>query len=486
MRTALLFIPSALVVLAMVLHSLKVRGKRETLLFFLFGFLFGVLRGNIIWWITTVHFGGRFPYVFTNKVFGVFHDSFQADIGWILTVYLGWCFAERLLARTQERARSLFHTVSLAALFATALSYAVESSAIALGWWNWNLGVKSRFLIDVPIAGIAAWFSVPIDFFLPFLALARFARRGVWHWATLAIFPLHMLVHLSNDRLSESVPITPFNLFYWVAALFALLAPLRRPTELPPSVGLRSGWIARLPGWVATAVPAFAVTVVLGVLLIADLLIARDPHLLYSLAPVSFLTAMVYIPAPGWVWLGLAAGAAVVGGKLLWPLLLVAALIVLWRGEWKLPRSARRLLLIGLPIVLTIPFWLDARARDQIDRQYGDTCSRALAAAKRGDLAGSVRLYDSAIALRPHNVRAYEEQAQVLVHQQDYRRAEATYRRLLELRPISPELMTNLGNVLYLQGRQDEAIEAYRTALRFDPAYATARETLRKLGRSTD
>jgi len=487
----LLFFPSTLVVVAMVLHSLKVRGTRETWLFFLFGLLFGVARGNIIWWITTVHFGGRFPYIFTNRLLGIFHDSLQADIGWILTVYLGWCFAERLLARVKGRERSLAHLVSLTALFATALSYAVESTAMALGWWNWNLGVKSRFLVDVPIAGVAAWFSVPIDFFLPFLLMVRMRGRvsAGWRWASLLIFPLHMLVHLSNDRLSAAVPITPFNLFYWVAMLLALVAPLAlvdargRAIELPESTPSSKGSFAqRLPNWIASAVPATSIAIVIGVLLVSDLVIARRPELLYSLAPLMLLTAMVYLPVRRWIVLLAAVGIAFAQPRLLWPLVAVAGLITAWSAEPRLSRTARRAIVLALPVLLSVFFLRDARARDRIDRQYGEACARGAALARRGEYEASIASYEAAIRLRPDQVRALEEVAQVEVQKQDYLRAEATYRKLLQLRPISPELMNNLGNVLVLQGRQAEAIEAYRTALRFDPNYRAARLTLERLG----
>ncbi len=485
MRTLLLFLPSALVVLAMVLHSLKQRGARETWLFFGFGLLFGVLRGNIIWWITTVHFGGRFPYIFTNKLLGIFHDSLQADIGWILTVYLGWCFAERLLARVTGRERSLFHTVSIAALFATALSYAVESTAIALGWWNWNLGVKSRFLIDVPIAGIAAWFSVPIDFFLPFLLLARMRGRVAdgWRWAALLIFPLHMLVHLSNDRVGAALPVTPFNLFYWLAALAALVLPMTRTVELPAyPTAKRGSFAARLPTWLVPVVPALSIAIVLGVLLVSDLVIAKRPALLYSLAPLVLLTAMVFVPLRPWIFLAVTLPLGLIGGKLLWPLPFVALLVWIWTEERRLAPLPRRAIVSALPLLLSIFFLRDARARDAVDRRYGEACALGASLARRGELEGAVRSYDDAIALSPHNVRALEEVAQVHLQRKDYARAESTYRRLLELRPISPELMNNLGNVLMLQGRQPEAIEAYRTALRFDRTYRPARAMLEQLG----
>jgi len=81
---AILVIPALVVVLGLVVPSLKFRGRRETLIFFLAAAVFGILRGNIIWWITTVHFEGKFPYIFQRQLLGVYHDSFNADAGWIL------------------------------------------------------------------------------------------------------------------------------------------------------------------------------------------------------------------------------------------------------------------------------------------------------------------------------------------------------------------------------------------------------------------
>jgi tetratricopeptide (TPR) repeat protein len=52
--------------------------------------------------------------------------------------------------------------------------------------------------------------------------------------------------------------------------------------------------------------------------------------------------------------------------------------------------------------------------------------------------------------------------------------AEAGYRRALELWPSSGQVMTNLGNVLAMGGRTDEALELYRRAGAVDPSAAAA------------
>lgn len=474
MRTALLFIPSLVVVLAFVWHSLVVRGRRETLIFFSFGLLFGILRGNIIWWITTVHFGGRFPYIFKNRLFGFFHDSLQADIGWILTLYLGYCFAERALRASPSRDRSLWHIVSIAALFAVCLSYAVESTAMALGWWNWNLGVKSRFWLDVPVAGVAAWFSVPCDFLLAFLLWVRGSKRArLGSLFALAVFPLHMLVHLSNERVSSAVPVTPFNLWYWVTALLVFALPFGRSVLLKPYPTAPPRWTELLPG--------FGIGVVLCVLLFADLFLAQRPLLLVSLVPLALFVAHVYWRWGG-IWiLGLSLLGALIGGRLFWLPAVVSALLLLWTKEGRFREPIRRGLAVGVPLLATVLFLSDARARDRVDREYTRFCVRAQQLAQRGELEASVREFERAQSLRPHSVRAFEGAALVQVQRKDYGAAEKTYQRLLELRPISPEVMHNLGNVYLLRGERERALGAYRKALEFDPNYPAAKQSIARL-----
>lgn len=490
MRTALLFLPSTLVVLLLVWHSLKTRGARETWTFFLFGLLFGVLRGNIIWWITTVHFGGRFPYVFTNRVFGFWHDSLQADIGWILTLYLGYTFAERILARVSGRERSLTHTLALAALFAVCLAWGVESTAIALGWWGWNLGTETRLLaIDVPMAGIAAWFSVPIDFLLSYLLWLRMTTR--WRgraWLSLTVFPLHMLVHLSNDRISALLPLTPFNLWYWITAIVVLIAPLAGAPSMQPS---RAPGKPAVRSWI-DVVPGVAIAIVLLVLAVADLFVARKPLLLVSLVPLAVFSLFALCPlpigrapVPVWrdaaPWSGLAILATAIRPLAFWPAALVAALCSAWTSESRWRASIRRTVVWLLPAVATVCFWLDARERDQVDRAYGQFIAKGTALAARGDAAGAFHEFDSAALLRPHNVRAFEEATRVALTTKDYARAERELLRLLELRPISPELMNSLGNVYLLQGDAVRARRAYEKALEFDPRYEPASTSLRRL-----
>jgi Flp pilus assembly protein TadD len=49
-------------------------------------------------------------------------------------------------------------------------------------------------------------------------------------------------------------------------------------------------------------------------------------------------------------------------------------------------------------------------------------------------------------------------------------------RRPLRIDPTNADIYNNLGNVLAMQGRSDDARSRYETALRYDPAFAQAHE----------
>ena len=78
MKTLLLFVPSAVAIAALMWHAWSYRGRRIALSFFISAFLFGVVRGNVIHWITVESQGGVMPYVFTQPVVQIFSASLQA------------------------------------------------------------------------------------------------------------------------------------------------------------------------------------------------------------------------------------------------------------------------------------------------------------------------------------------------------------------------------------------------------------------------
>jgi Tfp pilus assembly protein PilF len=59
--------------------------------------------------------------------------------------------------------------------------------------------------------------------------------------------------------------------------------------------------------------------------------------------------------------------------------------------------------------------------------------------------------------------------------------AAAEYRAALRSKPGSPEIHSNLGAVLALQGQQQQAMEEFNEALRLDPNFTQAKERLKAL-----
>ena len=180
MKTLLLFVPSAVAIAVLMWHAWSHRGRRIALSFFISAFLFGVVRGNVIHWITVESQGGVMPYVFTQPVVQIFSASLQAVIGWIFALYVSWWLAERVLARIPALKGDLMATVGMTCVGMAAVGYGVEGGAAAAGWWVWSIPTHNRFFVGVPTVGIAEWFAVGFEFFIPyFLAFCTPYRRRV-------------------------------------------------------------------------------------------------------------------------------------------------------------------------------------------------------------------------------------------------------------------------------------------------------------------
>lgn len=488
-RMAILVLPAAAVVLGLIVHSLKFRGAKDTLYFFIAATLFGIARGNIIWWITTVHFESKFPYIFQKQLLGVYHDSLTADAGWIICLYLGSYFAFRISERLPQIRGKLFPMVSLACLFNACLSYAVEATAITMGWWQWNLSTKSAILSDVPIVGIIAWFSVGFDFLIPYYTIRHYKKPGQWWpYLTLLILPLHMGCHLLGGRVSDMFPITPYNIWHWGMVLATLCLPFLSGIKMhrPWLPALKQAGRRRQGGAHdrISMLPPVGLGVVAAVLLISDLGITRDPALLVSKTPLA-LYAMLAVHSINPIWLLAGAGAlAALGGRLFLPPLLV---LFFYFGLWGKALWSRfgwlKPLYVLVPLLLTGVYYDWNRDRNEVDARYGSLIRRGLESSESGDIDGAIGGFERAAVLKPNSLPAYQNLSILYSRIKRYDDAERTLRKMLELRPISEEVHANLGNVYLLRGDLDEAERWFQMALKINPSHEYSRRMIGEVDR---
>ena len=491
-QMAILVLPAFCVLVGLIVHSLKFRGRRDTLYFFIAAALFGIIRGNVIWWITAVHFQGKFPYVFQNRVMGVYHDSFTADAGWIVCTYLGVFLAWRIADRIPWARGRVFALVSLSCLFNVGLAYAVESTAITMGWWEWTISTKSAVLRDVPLAGIEAWFSIGIDFLLPYLLIRHVRRPGQWWpYLSLLIFPGHMLTHLSNQRVSALLPVVPYDIYYFLLFMAVLVLPfvseLRLARTFFPERALgrdkQGAPIRGIKPFLERSIPFFGLGVVVGVLLFCDLVLHRNPSLLVAKIPLGLYTLLAVPALPPLAVLILAAILPVFLGVFLLPPIMIPLFFFALRGRSLWPRRPwLRWAYVAVPLVLTAWFYVWSHQRDEVDRRYWALIQNAKVVAATNPSGADQELVQ-AVNLKPYSLPAHEARVMLAFQTKNYDQAEAILKHMLELRPISEEISANFGNLYLLRGNYDEAERWFKKALAINPQHAYSREMLQNLDR---
>ena len=97
---------------------------------------------------------------------------------------------------------------------------------------------------------------------------------------------------------------------------------------------------------------------------------------------------------------------------------------------------------------------------------------------RNGDYRTVVLMWQDVIARRPDNARAYENLGTVLMVEGRTDEAVEAYRGAVRLRPDAASVRCNLGVALTQQGRLDEATEIFRQALKGDPNCADAHNGL--------
>ena len=275
------------------LHSWYFRGGKTTLLYFFTSLTFGIFRSNVIDYIITKHlYSKSLPYLFTRPVLRIGQATIQECIGWSMIIYLGWSVSEAILKRYDSRRDgiSLSRLFSLVCIFLGVSSYALEAFATASQWWIWTIQINNPFFVMVPWAGIIAWISVGIDFFVPFYLLAvRGVKENRWYLLSLLLFPLHMLIHTTNRFLSINwLPLLPEELYHWFL-LFIILAGL-----IIGRFNVDTGRSRKDSGNLINHIPEIIVAALLLVIGTRHIMLGHSPAYLITVIPLLCFMALVH------------------------------------------------------------------------------------------------------------------------------------------------------------------------------------------------
>ncbi|MEQ8764756.1 MAG: tetratricopeptide repeat protein [Planctomycetota bacterium] len=441
-RSLLLLLPSLSGLVLILIHSLRHRGRAVTISFFVFGALYGVLRDAFIQDAMIDDRDLRMPYEFALPVLRLGDASIQAVIGWLFSIYTSWSIAEAIVRRFEPKNEEprLFPVLAIACIANAAIGYAVEVAAAAANWWWWNISVKNPFTLDVPVAGVIAWFSVPFDFLLPFLLTFGDRNRVRW-WGLLAAaaFPIHIKwTHGDLELGYQTLKVPFFTTFHLLMILTLLLGMVVAP--------LKTRGLRRQGGQWG---PLLLAGTVIGIT--AFMQVTRGgPLLLISQIPIVGLVAAGFLPFPIPVVALVSAGCSILAlltgsdAAAVWALLPIAYLAILdrtFRSEaaaWKNAVAIVSLIVVGLAFAFCMHSnGLELQATKRFNQAQKLTSTVQAEKAMR-----------QAIALCPHKDEFYMVLARSLQARGDLTGAEALYRELTERIPGAELAHVQLGNVL--------------------------------------
>lgn len=290
MNILFLLISASIALILLIIHSYLYRGTRITLNFFIFAFIWAFLKE-----------GSAPPpshpylklYEFLNQNIPLSFAYWTATIGWIFTFYISWCISEKILQRIDFFKNKIFSTLFICGIVIMGISYSIETTAINIGWWRWNINHKTLqnlFIGGYSLFTLEAWLFFTLIFLTAFFLIeCSKYRKANWKiiFIILPFIYSWVILHIGPRMPTFSKEIIGVIIFL-ILPLTLLAFFNYLPFEYDGIIGQRPHQRTKIH-LVFKELPLLIMLFMLSIVVGIDLFILKNPILLISALPVIFI-----------------------------------------------------------------------------------------------------------------------------------------------------------------------------------------------------
>jgi len=235
------------------------------------------------------------PFIHANDSPLLF-NVINITIGWIIVFYLSWYIAENIIKKIPHVKEKIFPAALFAGVSIAAFSYAIEATAINIGWWRWMFFEKqfSGFLVGgVHFFALNAWFSFGLHFLVPFFLIecSKF-RKASWKCIFFLIpFSRTCTMLFLGSHIHRSIH---EFIFFLVLIILVFIQPLQFNY---PQFKTRLS-VHPFQRKLIEAIPLAVILMILIVLSYVDLIQIKNVYLLVSLLPFIVLVFLAFKKIP--------------------------------------------------------------------------------------------------------------------------------------------------------------------------------------------
>jgi len=248
----LLAVPAACILALLLEYIRRNRGVKTAAAYAMASAGYGFLRGA---WVSSISASHNVPMPYRMAGSARIGAVSPMEIaGWMLAGALAWLAGAAIVRLFGSRPgnEQPYRIAFTGALILATLSLAVETAAIAAGWWSWSFPPPPDVLMRVPKIAMVDWAFVAFDFLLPFLLFTRPAR-ALDRVLALSLFPLHFASHLYLVPPFPPVPLSLYHLAHYGIPLWIFW---RAVGERPSTTRSTQEWGWFVPGLSALLVAA--------------------------------------------------------------------------------------------------------------------------------------------------------------------------------------------------------------------------------------
>jgi len=165
--------------------------------FFVAGFVFGILRENLVQMISHL-------YEYPGYTLYIFKAPLLLGFGWSVAFYIGLFLAKDIISPFSERySKNIIVLALCAAVIAGLLGFAIEVTAVQVEWWIWYV---KPFYLGMPLIVPFGWAGGAFIFLVIFLYIQNLeitpTRKLIY---ILCLVPVMIFLHLGYVFLVKAV-----------------------------------------------------------------------------------------------------------------------------------------------------------------------------------------------------------------------------------------------------------------------------------------